>query len=225
MLDPAFQAVEHLHVEYFGKESHSAFAPQLGINALDAFVQAYVAISTFRQAMYPQDSVHCIITDGGQAPNVVPAYTRSEWYVRAASTERLSELSQSVRACFEAAAQATGCRVEINRHGNPYITMVNNPVMASIYADNSAAIGREMPTMDELGYPAGGSSDMGNVSHVVPSIHPMIGIDSGDAVNHQFEFADHTITPAGELAIRDGALAMAYTIIDMAERNVWADLA
>ena len=212
-------------MEYFGKESHSAFAPQLGVNALDAFVQAYMNISTFRQAMYPEDSVHCMITDGGQAPNIVPAYTRSEWYIRAASKERLVTLGGRVRDCFNSAAQATGCRVELNRLGNPYDTMINNPIMTSIYAENSAALGREMPTTQQTGEPAGGSSDMGNVSHVVPSIHPMVGIDSGDAVNHQFEFADHTITPAGELAIRDGALSMAYTISDMAERDVWDVLA
>jgi metal-dependent amidase/aminoacylase/carboxypeptidase family protein len=101
--------------------------------------------------------------------------------------------------------------------------MVNNPVMTGLFSANSVSLGRSMPTEAEMGR-EGGSSDMGNVSQVVPSIHPMLGIESGDAVNHQKEFADATVTPSGDTAIRDGALAMAFTIIDMAEQEVWNTL-
>lgn len=220
LLDPSFQARTSFTVEYFGKESHAAFAPQQGINALDAFVQAYMNVSTLRQQILPTDRVHCIINHGGDANNIIPKYTRSTWGIRSADGERLAELIPKVKACFEAAATSTGCRVEINQIGHSYLNMDNNAVMTSFFAANSAALGRPLPTEAEVGM-SGGSSDMGNMSQVVPSIHPMIAIETNGAVNHQLEFASATITDSGDRAIRDGALAMAYTIIDMAEQDVW----
>lgn len=218
MLDPSFQARRGFTVEYFGKDSHAAFAPQEGINALDAFVQAYLNVATLRQALTPHDRIHGIIDHGGDASNIIPSYTKSTWGVRSLTQERLEDLIPKVQACFEAAATATGCRLVITSPGHPYSTMVNNPVMTELYAANSEALGRPMPRETE---PEGGSSDMGNVSHVVPSIHPMLAIECGDSVNHQPEFAASTIEPSGDHAIRDGALSMAYTIIDMAEQDVW----
>ena len=222
-LDPSFQARESFTVEYFGKDSHAAFAPEMGINALDAFVQAYMNVATLRQALLGDDRVHCIIDRGGDASNIIPSYTKSTWGIRAGSKERLEELIPKVKACFEGAATATGCRLEMTSAGHPYLNMINNPIMTGLYAANSATMGRSMPTEEETGF-GGGSSDMGNVSQIVPAIHPMIGIGSAPAVNHQPEFAAHTITPAGDQAIRDGALSMAYTIIDMAEQDVWGNL-
>ena len=222
-LDPSFQACQHFEAEFFGKESHAAFAPEEGINALDAFVQAYVNVATLRQAMVEGDRVHCMVTRGGDAVNVVPAHTSSTWLIRSSSVERLDELIPKVQACFEGAATATGCRLAWTRTDHPYDNMRNNPVMTSLYSVNSESMGRPMPTEAEIGR-SGGSSDMGNVSQVVPSIHPMLGIQSGDAVNHQPEFADHTVSAHGMQAIRDGALSMAYTIIDMAEQDVWERL-
>ncbi|MFB3052122.1 MAG: M20 family metallopeptidase [Acidimicrobiia bacterium] len=222
-LDPSFQARESFTVEYFGKESHAAFAPQVGINALDAFVQAYLNVATFRQHMLPDDRVHCIITHGGDASNIIPAYTASSWGIRSGTNERLQKLVPKIKACFEAAATATGCRIEVTPNDYPYLNMTNNSVMTALYSANSASLGRSMPTEAEMGA-SGGSSDMGNVSQVVPSIHPMLGIECGDAVNHQKAFAAATVTPSGDEAIRDGALAMAYTIIDMAEQDIWDTL-
>ena len=220
-LDPSFQARESFTVEYHGRESHAAYAPQEGINALDAFVQAYLNVSTLRQSFLPGDTVHCVIDQGGEASNIIPSFTRSSWGIRATREERLVDLVPKVKACWEAAATATGCRIEVIPDDHPYLNMVNNPVMTELYAANSESLGRRLPTEEEKGGPEGGSSDMGNVSQVVPSIHPMLAIDAGGAVNHQAEFAAATITPSGEQAIRDGALAMAYTIIDMAEGDVW----
>jgi amidohydrolase len=223
MLDPSFQARTSFTVEYFGKESHAAFAPQQGVNALDAFVQAYMNVATLRQQILPTDRVHCIIDHGGDANNIIPKYTKSTWGIRSGDSERLAELIPKVHACFEAAASATGCRLEINRIGHPYLNMVNNDVMTGLFQANSTELGRKLPTEAELGV-SGGSSDMGNVSQVVPSIHPMLAIDTDGAVNHQAEFAAATITDSGEAAIRHGALAMAYTIIDLAEQDLWASL-
>ncbi|HWB89638.1 MAG TPA: M20 family metallopeptidase [Acidimicrobiia bacterium] len=222
-LDPSFQARTSFEVEFFGKESHAAFAPQHGVNALDAFVQAYMNASTLRQQILGSDRIHCIVDHGGDASNIIPKYTRSTWGIRSADSERLSELIPKVQACWDAAAQATGCRLEVTQKGHPYLNMVSNPVMAELFRANSEGLGRPMPREADIGA-SGGSSDMGNVSQVVPSIHPMIGIESNGAVNHQIEFAAATITESGDRALRDGALAMAHTIIDMAEQDVWAAL-
>ena len=223
-LDPSFQARSSFVVEYHGKETHAAFAPHVGVNALDAFVQAYLNVATLRQQILPTDRVHCIIDHGGDASNIIPAYTKSTWGIRSATSERLEELIPKVQACFEAAATATGCRVDITPTGHPYLNMINNPVMTALFKSNSEALGRPMPTEEEMGGPSGGSSDMGNVSQIVPSIHPMLGIETNGAVNHQKEFTEATITESGNQAIRDGALAMAFTIIDMAQQDVWERL-
>ena len=223
LLDPSFQARSSFTVEYHGKESHAAFAPQVGINALDAFVQAYMNVATLRQQLLPSDRVHCIINHGGDANNIIPAYTRSTWGIRSAGSERLEELIPKVHACFEAAARATGCRLELNPLGHPYLNMVNSAIMTELFQQNSTALGRPLPLEAEVGA-SGGSSDMGNLSQVVPSIHPMLAIETNGAVNHQKDFAAATVTESGDEAIRDGALAMAYTIIDMAEREVWESL-
>ena len=224
VVDPAFLGVAHIDVEFHGKESHAAFAPQLGINALDAAVQAYVNVSTLRQAMYPTDKVHGVIEYGGGAPNVIPAYTKMAWYVRAGTKARLEELYDKVIACFEAAGTATGCRVEVSKRGHTYVDLISDPMMVDLYQANSTALGRPMGRGADKDPGAAGSTDMGNVSHEVPSIHPMIGIDCDPWVNHQKEFAAATILPPGDAAIRDGALAMAHTVLDIAANNRWDEL-
>lgn len=223
LVDPRLLAAQGLEVVYLGKESHAAATPHMGRNALDAFVSAYNAISTLRQQFEPSDRVHGVIYEGGDAPNVIPARTRSRWIVRAATKDRFDVLREKVLACFHAAAAATDCGVEIVFEGEPYVDLISNPVMAALFAANSVSLGREMPSFAETGFETHASSDMGNVSHVVASLHPSIKIDT-DAVNHQPEFAAATITPSGERALRDGALAMAFTIIDMAREDVWASL-
>ncbi len=221
VVDPGVLAVRHIDVEFHGKDSHAAFAPQVGINALDAFVQAYVNISTLRQALYATDKIHGIITHGGDAPNIIPSYTRSSWYVRAADKRRLSELSARVEACFEAAATATGCTWQLTDSGHQYDNLVSDETMVELFSANAASLGRTMLRGSDLAPGAAGSTDMGNVSHMVPTIHPFLSINCTPAVNHQPEFAAHTVSADGHRAIRDGALAMAHTIIDMAEQNRW----
>jgi amidohydrolase len=221
VVDPRVIAVAHIDVHYHGKAAHASAYPQQGINALDAAVQAYVNISTLRQQIYPTDKVHGIIAEGGQAPNVIPDYTRSSWYVRAENRPRLEELMPKVEACFAAAGTATGCNVEIEQVGHIYDEMISNPSMVDLFSANARALGRPMLRGDDLPSSQTGSTDMGNVSKLVPTIHPMVGISCRPAVNHQKEFAAHTITADGDRAIVDGALAMAWTVIDIAEGAMW----
>jgi len=223
LADPRLLAAQGFDVEYHGREAHAAASPHVGVNALDAFVHAYNGVSVLRQQFETGDRVHGMIEVGGVAPNVIPSYTKSRWIVRAETANRFEALKEKVLACFEAAARATGCLVDITPEGEPYMDLVSHPVLTDLFVANSASIGRAMPTHEETRQPVFASSDMGNVSHIVPSIHPSLRIET-DAVNHQPEFATATITPSGQQAIRDGALAMAYTIIDMVERDVWDEL-
>lgn len=224
LVDPSFLAVAHLDVEFHGKETHAAFRPQVGVNALDAAVQTYVNVSMLRQELYPTDKIHGVITYGGGAPNVIPSFTSMSYYVRAASLDRLEELRARFEACVRAASTATRCRYEILPKSHVYTEMVSDPVMVELFDANAAVLGRTMGRASDRDPGAAGSTDMANVSKVVPAIHPMLDIGCLPAVNHQRDFAAHTITRDGERAIRDGALAMAWTVIDLALGDRWGDL-
>ncbi len=147
-----------------------------------------------------------------------------DWYVRALDTARLEELGARATAIFEAAAAATGCRLEISHKGHSFSAMRNDAVMVELFAENAAALGRRMGRGADRAPGKSGSTDMANVSQIVPTIHPMLDIDAGDAVNHQREFAAATTRPGGDLAIRDGALAMAWTVVDLAVGGRWDEL-
>jgi amidohydrolase len=224
VVDPTVISVAHLDISFHGKTAHASAFPSSGINALDAFVQAYVNIATLRQQLETTDKVHGIITHGGDAANIIPGFTKSTWYVRAPNQDRFDVLLPRIMACFDAAATATGCKLEVERVGHFYENMEHNPLLVDLFGANSAALGRPMMRGADLPPNISGSTDMGNVSKVVPSIHPMISIDSLPASNHQAEYAAHTITPPGEKAIIDGAVTMAWTVIDVATRDLWAEL-
>lgn len=224
IVDPTFLAIHHIDVEFRGKDAHASSSPHLGINALDAAVHAYTAIGLLRQHILPTDRVHGIITNGGSAANIVPSHTSMTWYIRSLTDERLDELSRKVHACFEAAALSTGCTFETKPVGHPYKDIRNDKLLIDLYIENSVAAGRAILRTADAPSHTFGSTDMGNVSYEVPSIHPMLDLGAAPAVNHQPEFAAYTITDEGMEMIRDGALAMAWTVIDLAERDLWSEL-
>jgi amidohydrolase len=224
VVDPQFLAIAHTEINFHGKPSHASAEPALGINALDAAVLAYTNISALRQQILDSDRIHGIITRGGAAPNVIPAHTTMVFNVRSATDERLDILIPKVEACFAAAALATGCTYEIRESGHRYKDLRTDRVIADFYEQNSQRLGRKMNRLADLEPSTSGSTDMGNVSHEIPAIHPMIDLKCYPTVNHQPEFAAHTVTDDGRRIIRDGALAMAWTIIDLARDNSWDDL-
>jgi amidohydrolase len=206
-------AVTQFQVAYTGKEAHASAYPHLGVNAADALVVAQTAIGLLRQHLRPTDRVHGIVTRGGDAPNVVPAHTTGTWMVRAATIEQLAEVRAKVARCFEAGALATGTSVQLAEDHEPYAEMHQDQDLAAVYRRNAEALGRRFAERPDRG---AGSTDMGNVSLALPSIHPTIGIDALPAVNHQPEFAAKCVTPAADQAVTDGAVAMAWTAIDAA---------
>jgi amidohydrolase len=206
-------AVTQLRVAYTGKEAHASAYPQLGVNAADALVVAQTAIGLLRQHLRPADRVHGIVTHGGDAPNVVPAHTTGTWMVRAATLEQLEEVRAKVMRCFEAGALATGASLEVAEDHEPYAEMHHDHELAAVYRRSAEALGRRFDERPDRG---AGSTDMGNVSLALPSIHPTIGIDALPAVNHQPEFTAKCVTPAADRAVVDGAVAIAWTAIDAA---------
>jgi amidohydrolase len=213
---PLMLANAHFHVRYTGKEAHASAYPELGINAADALTVAQVAIGLLRQHMRPTDRVHGIVTKGGEAPNIIPAETTARYVVRARALDDLDEIHAKVLRCFEAGALATGAQLEIFGSRPPYAQVRHDPAIAALYRRNAEALGRVFADSPEAQQRSGGSTDMGNISLALPSIHPMIGINSLPAVNHQPEFTAHCVTAAADQAIVDGALAMAWTAIDIA---------
>jgi metal-dependent amidase/aminoacylase/carboxypeptidase family protein len=203
-------------VHYTGKASHASAFPELGVNAADALTIAQSAIGLLRQHIRPMDRIHGIITKGGDAPNIVPAHTSAKYMIRAESLSELNELGPKVMRCFEAGALATGSKLEIVGGDKPYAEMRQDSQIAAIYQRNAESLGRKFQSLGPMLERVAASTDMGNVSHVVPSIHPAIGIDSLPAVNHQPEFTARCITESADKAVVDGALAMAWTAIDLA---------
>ncbi|MDP9074427.1 MAG: M20 family metallopeptidase [Actinomycetota bacterium] len=214
-------AVKHLDVHFHGKSAHASAFPEQGRNAADALTVAQVAIGLLRQHINPTERIHGIVIKGGEAPNIVPAHTIGKWYVRASTTAELAKLDARVQRCFEAGALATGCTVETVPQSPTYSEMRADTELTALYRANAEALGRVFPDVPAADYERGAAStDMANVSLVVPTIHPMLGIGSLPAVNHQPEFAAHCIKAEADQAVIDGATAMAWTAIDAATKAV-----
>lgn len=206
-------AVCELEVEYRGRAAHAAAFPHKGINALDALVTAYSAIAQLRQHIRTSERVHGIITDGGQAPNIVPERAAGVFFVRAATERRLRRLRERVTDCLRAGALATGATVEVRAGAADYSEMLTNRPLADAYAQNLTRVGRSAASLDTSAI--AGSTDMGNVSKVVPAIHPMIAAAPPGVPLHSADFARFAGSEDGDRAVVDGAKALAMTAIDV----------
>ncbi len=208
-------AIGDLTVTYTGHPAHASMAPFEGVNALDALTLAQVAIGLLRQQLPPGDQIHGIISEGGSAPNVIPEKTTARYCYRSLDLERLQALRERVVRCFDAGALATGCTVTYQADSPPYTEFRNDTLLCDLYRTHSVALGRHPQAMGEGGRGLG-STDMANVSRVIPAIHPMIAVEAGGAANHQAGFTAACATPSGDAAVRDGALLMALTVADVA---------
>ena len=205
-------AVAHMHVHYTGRDAHAAFAPERGINAGDAMTVAQVAIGLLRQHLRATDQIHGVVTNAGSAANIIPARAEGLWMARARTLDELAELRPRVVHCFEAGALATGATLAIENVSPDYAQMEHDHEIAELFRANARALGRP-ESHDAAGT---FSTDMGNVSLAMPSIHPCLGIETGGAVNHQPEFAAAAVNASADRAVVEGALGMAWTAIDVA---------
>ena len=207
-------AMRALRVEFFGKASHAAAAPHLGINALDAMVLAFTNLNALRQHLRDDARIHGIITDGGRAPNIIPDYAAARFCLRSLDLDYLRNLYGRVVACFEAAAKAAGATVTIHDEGEEYHPMKSNRALGAQFRGNLEALGERVeqtPENQELG-----STDVGNVSQVVPTIHPTIALtDQPDIVCHSSAFAEAAGGLSGDRAMLVAAKALAMTAVDL----------
>lgn len=209
-------AVDHFDVIYSGREAHASAAPWEGVNALDALTIAQVALGLLRQQLPPGDQIHGIVESSGSAANIIPSRAVGRFMARSITSERLAHLRARVDACFEAGSLATGAGLEIVEIGHQFSHMVSDTDILGHYRRAAEALGRHF-TDDDAGLPAPTiSTDMANVSLVVPSIHPLIRIETNGAVNHQPAFTDSCLGPSAERAVIDGAKALANTAIAVA---------
>ncbi|SKG47168.1 Putative peptidase/amidohydrolase [Mycobacteroides abscessus subsp. bolletii] len=210
-------ALTDVMVTYHGKESHAAVAPQLGINAADAVTVAQVSIGLLRQHLSPGQLIHGIVTEGGEAANIIPGRAAMQYTMRAVETASLRELEEKVYACFAAGAMATGCSHELVESSPPYLELTPDPWLVAVFREEMESFGRTpVPAEFEATVPLG-STDMGNVTQVLPGIHPVIGIDSGGAVIHQPDFEKAAKEPGADRAVVEGAKMLARTVIRLAE--------
>ena len=206
-------ACQVLKVEFQGKAAHAAARPEAGINALEAMLQSFNAINSLRQHIRDKARIHGIITDGGQAANIVPDHSAATFIVRAEDDTYLDELKQKLINCFIGAATASGARLKYHWQENPYAPMRNNLTLARLFQQNMESLGRKMGKTGSSD--AVFSTDMGNVSQQVPSIHPMVAIAPEEISLHSPQFASAAASDEGGQAILDAAKALAMTTVDL----------
>ena len=210
-------ALSEVNVHYRGRESHAAVAPHLGLNAADALTVAQVAVGLLRQQLAPGQLVHGIVTNGGQAVNVIPGHTTLQYAMRAVESDSLRELEGRMFACFAAGALAAGCDYEIDKPTPPYAELKPDRWLSDVFREEMRRLGRDPVAREvEVGLPMG-STDMGNVTQQIPGIHPVVAVDAGGATVHQRAFAAAAASPSGDRAVVDGAIMLARTVVQLAE--------
>ena len=207
-------AIQQLFVRFEGLAAHAAVSPDRGKNALDAAVLGYMNVAAMRQHIRPTERVHGIFTKAGEKPNIVPREAEMDWYVRSDTIESLQPLKARIAKCLEAGAMAADCTISFDWQKNTYADLVDNLPLLTSYVQNSAQMGRALTT-DLLPGTGGGSTDMGNLSYLVPSIHPMLQVAPRGVSLHSAQFAEFTASKDADKAVLDGAKIMAMTAIDV----------
>jgi len=203
-------AAIEVKIEFFGKAAHAAGAPEKGINALNAVIQTFCLIDAMRQHIKDEARIHGIITDGGARPNIVPEHSAAIFYVRARERGYRDELVKKVRQCVEGAAHATGCSYTFEAT-NALDEIKKSDYLIELFSKNLSRLNIQQDALPELA----ASTDMGNVSQVIPSIHPLFKICREEVVPHTKEFAEAAISEQGHAAMLQAAKAMAMTAIDL----------
>ncbi|HEX3547540.1 MAG TPA: M20 family metallopeptidase [Mycobacterium sp.] len=216
-------ALSEVTVAYTGRESHAAVAPYLGVNAADAVTVAQVAIGLLRQHLAPGQMVHGIVTNGGQATNVIPARAEMRYTMRAVNSESLHQLEDKMVGCFAAGAAATGCERTVTETAPAYAELTPDPWLASAFRIEMLRLGRRPVDENLEATMPLGSTDMGNVTQVMPGIHPIVGIEANGASIHQPAFAAAAAGPSADKAVVEGAIMLGRTVVSLAETPAQRD--
>ena len=208
-------AAQSLTIRFRGRAAHAAAMPEKGINALNALLMTFHGIDSLRQHVTSDVRIHGIVSHGGDAANIVPAFVEGEFLVRAGTRQALTDVLAKVKRCAEAGALATGASVELEE-GSVYAERYNNPVLVEMFAENMRRLGIEGEQPPSQG--GIGSSDIGNVSMVVPTIHPYLKIVDGDVSGHTPEFREASGSLQGFTAMLAAAKGLAMTVLDVMYR-------
>jgi len=208
-------ALEPIQFEFFGKAAHAASAPQKGINALDAAIQTFNSVNALREHINSDSRVHGVILDGGKAANVVPDYTKSQFYVRSTSKTYNLELLEKIKNCARGAALATGCELKISKYEFNYDNLVTNQTLSNVFSDKILELTGIVMSPPNKG---AGSLDAGQVSQVCPTIHPYFDITKDTNIAaHTREMADSTITDYAKEQTKNTIAALVLTAVDIIE--------
>jgi amidohydrolase len=212
IVEATSMAREALEFEFFGKAAHAGGSPHEGINALNAVIHFFTLVDSLRQHVKTDVRLHGIITDGGKATNVVPDHAAAKMYVRAKEKQYMEEVVQKVKKCAEGAAIGTGTTMKVRDYANTLENMLPNHALAETMKRNWEKIGVKVGEREE---DRGGSTDMGNVSQVVPSIHPYISIGPETMPGHSTEFVKAAVSERGHQGLIYAAKGLAMTTIDV----------
>lgn len=204
-------------VEFWGKPAHAAGCPQDGINALDAQILTYAAIGVLRQQLTDRIRIHGVIVEGGTAPNVIPEYTKAKYYIRAADIDTLHELYEKVENIVKGSALQTGCTSSMKLYQNLVENMVLTPSLDAIYEKYITELGNTVKHVEDVVMP--GSSDVGNISQVVPTIQPHISITDVQIAGHSQDMVEASCSQKAMDAIVKGAKALAFTALELFENS------
>ncbi|MBI4608360.1 MAG: amidohydrolase, partial [Candidatus Rokubacteria bacterium] len=212
VVDAELLGVVRVNFDFTGKAAHAAAAPWEGVNALDAVIQTFNAISMLRQQVRPDVRIHGIITNGGTAPNIIPEAASATFYVRAASLTYMWEVYRRVVACAEGAARASGTELKVTQGDMVYEPLKRNRTLLDLFRANLDRLGvkEEAPIPDRLG-----SSDIGNVSQFIPAIQPLIKVAPTGTAIHSRAFAEAAVSPLARQGLLVAAKAMAMTTADL----------
>jgi amidohydrolase len=205
-------ASSRLKLEFYGKASHAAAAPDEGVNALDALILTFNNIHAIRPTLGPKDRIAGIITNGGEAANIVPAFTSADFSIRSLTTKRRDVLVGKVISSAQSGAQAIGCQLNYTVTAG-YQEIIPNHILAQLFTSNLEFLCRQVSEPDP--HERMGSTDMGDVSHLVPAIHPYLAMAPENVVGHTLEFKEYCISEAGKAAMLDAAKALAMTVVDL----------
>jgi amidohydrolase len=205
------QAMEAIRFKYFGKTAHAAGSPHLGINALDGVITLFNGINAMRQQICETDRIHGIITNGGEAANIIPDFSSADFYIRSSSDKELKVLSERVKKCAEGAALATGTKLEIENYEYSFKDLRTNQKLSEIYTKNLKLLGIEKIKTGKKA----GSTDMGDVSYCCPVIHPYFPISKGELIGHSVEFAQASISEKAYEGMKEAILSMVMTSVNI----------
>jgi amidohydrolase len=197
-------------IEFFGRTAHASGSPDKGINALDAMVAAYTSINAIRQHLRSDGRIHGIISHGGDAPNIIPDYAAGLFYVRAGSRAYRDEIFERVANCVRGAALAIGAECKIEIDPPKLDPMRRNSVLEAATTANMEALGIT-PDPDDG---RRGSSDIGNLSHFLPCMHPVLAIVDSDIPGHSVDFCEATTSERGRATLLNAAKMLAMTAYD-----------